>query len=115
IELLAASSRTAVLDALQALSAGGRSEPLEILADCGDGRVRRAMFRAFMLPELAPAVSCAMIYEGAAFDISVAPSQISDANGFMDLARDGLRGKTGAALQRLAMAFIEVQGLNAAN
>lgn len=117
IELLAASSRPAVLDAIRALSAGGRSQPLEILADCGDGRVRRAVFRAFILPELAPAVSCALIYEGAPFEFGVdaAASGLSDADGFMTLARDGLSGKTGAALQRLAMAFIEVHGLSAAN
>jgi len=117
IELLAPSSRPLVLDALAALGSGGRSEPLEILADCGDGRVRRAVFRAFILPELAPAVSCALIYDGSAFELlhEDAASALSDAEGFLALARDSLSGKTGAALQRLAMAFIEVQGLSAAN
>lgn len=117
IELLAASSRPAVLDAIRALSAGGRSEPLTVVLDCGEGRVRRAVFRAFILPDLAPAVSCALIYEGAPFELSAAAatSGLSDAHDFMVLAREGLHGKTGAALQRLAMAFIEVQGLSAAN
>ncbi len=117
IELLAPSSRPAVLDAIRALSAGARSEPLEILADCGDGRVRRAVFRAFILPDQAPAVSCALIYEGAPFApvAEAASPDRSDAEGFMALARHGLSGKTGAALQRLAMAFIEVQGLSTAN
>ncbi|MGH7021896.1 MAG: EAL domain-containing protein [Brevundimonas sp.] len=116
-ELLATSSRPVVLEAIRALGAGGRSEPLAILADCGDGRVRRAVFRAFILPELAPAVSCALIYEGAPFQLSAegASPSLSDADGFMAHAREGLQGKTGAALQRLAMAFIEVQGLSAAN
>ncbi|WEK59091.1 MAG: EAL domain-containing protein [Candidatus Brevundimonas phytovorans] len=117
IALLASSSRPAVMEALQTLIAGGRSEPLAVLADCGDGRVRRAVFRAFVLPELAPAVSCALVYEGPPFALSaqVAASGLADADGFMALARDGLSGKTEAALQRLAMAFIEVQGLSAAN
>ena len=116
IELLAASSRTDVLNALRALAVGGRSEPLTVLLDCGDDRVRRAVFRAFVLPELAPAVSCALIYEGPSFSLqAVTGSPLADAAGFMDLAREGLNGKTSAALQRLAMAFIEVQGLSAAN
>lgn len=116
-ELLAASSRPAVLDALGALGSGDRSGPLEVLADCGDGLVRRAVFRAFVLPELAPAVSCALTYEGAPFALPAANGAIdlADAEGFMALARDSLNGKTGAVLQRLAMAFIEIQGLNAAN
>ena len=117
IELLDPSSRPAVLDALRALDAGGRSDPLTVLLDCADGRVRRAVFRAFVLPELAPAVSCALVYDGAPFDLAAeqAPSSLPHAHEFMALAREGLNGKTGAALQRLAMAFIEVQGLSAAN
>ena len=116
IELLAASSRPAVLAAINGLAVGGRSEPLEILADCGDGRVRRAVFRAFVLPDLAPAVSCALIYEGAPFALEdAAASPLADAEGFMALAREGLSSKAAGALQRLAMAFIEVQGLSAAN
>ena len=117
IELLAASSRPAVLEALQSLKAGARSDPLAVLADCGGGRVRRAVFRAFVLPDLAPAVSCALTYEGSSFMLAAdeAAPGLPDAEGFMSLARDSLSGKTGAALQRLAMAFIEVQGLSAAN
>lgn len=115
--LFAPACRAAVVEAASALSAGGRSQPLEVLIDCGDGRVRRAMFRAFMLPELAPAVSCAFIYEGAPFEIAAEAdaSPISDSSSFMDSAREGLSGKSGAALQKLALAFIEVQGLAAAN
>ena len=115
IELLAASSRPDVLDALRALVAGGRSEPLNVLTDCGDGRVRRAVFRAFILPELDPAVSCALIYDGAPFVLEAETDlPLADAEGFMARAREGLEGKNVAALQRLAMAFIEVQGLSAA-
>ncbi|HEY1072324.1 EAL domain-containing protein [Brevundimonas sp.] len=113
--LLAPSSRNAVAETTRALAAGERSEPLEILLECGDGRVRRALFRAFILPELAPAVSGALIYHGAPFALNAGVAAIADAATFMDLARDSLADKTGAALQRLALAFIEVQGLTAAN
>lgn len=114
---LAVASRPAVAEATRALSAGGRCDALEVLVDCGDGRVRRAVFRAFMLPELAPAVSCALTYAGAAFEMSAAlgAAEIADAAGFMEHARKSLSDQTGAALQRLALAFIEVQGLTAAN
>ena len=117
VGLLALASRPAVVEATQALSVGGRSPPLEVLVDCGDGRVRRAVFRAFMLPDLAPAVSCALTYDGAAFEINATLDAvaISDADGFMEHARKSLSDQTGAALQRLALAFIEVQGLTAAN
>ena len=116
VDLLSFSSREAVLEALPGLTAGVRSLPLEILADCGDGRVRRALFRAFILPDLAPAVSCALTWQGEPFILETLEDRpLTDAEGFLALAREGLSGKTGAALQRLAMAFIEVQGLSAAN
>ncbi|WP_436357859.1 EAL domain-containing protein [Brevundimonas sp. CEF1] len=116
VDLLSYSSRAAGQAALGGLSGGARSLPLEILADCGDGRVRRALFRAFVLPDLAPAVSCALTWQGEPFVLEEAAAlPLADAEGFLALAREGLNGKTGAALQRLAMAFIEVQGLSAAN
>ncbi len=116
VDLLSYSSRAAVQAALGGLSGGARSLPLEILADCGDGRVRRALFRAFVLPDLAPAVSCALTWQGEPFVLEEAAAlPLADAEGFLALAREGLNGKTEAALQRLAMAFIEVQGLSAAN
>lgn len=117
IGLLAAASRPAVTEATRALGAGGRCDPIEVLMDCGDGRVRRAVFRAFMLPDLAPAVSCALTYVGAAFEIDapMGMTALADADGFLEHARRSLNDQTGAALQRLALAFIEVQGLTAAN
>ena len=115
-DLLSFSSRSVVMEAIHSLTGGARSLPLEILADCGDGRVRRALFRAFILPDLAPAVSCALTWQGEPFVLEELEARpLTDAEGFMALAREGLSGKTGAALQRLAMAFIEVQGLSAAN
>lgn len=115
--LFAVASRPAVVEATRALIAGGRCDPLEVLVDCGDGHVRRAVFRAFMLPELAPAVSCALTYAGPAFEMSAAldAADIADADGFMEHARKTLGDQSGAALQRLALAFIEVQGLGGAN
>lgn len=115
-DLLSFSSRAAVLEALGGLTSGARIHPLEILADCGDGCVRRALFRAFVLPDLAPAVSCALTWQGEPFVLEEIPAHpLADSEGFLALAREGLNGKSGAALQRLAMAFIEVQGLSAAD
>ena len=117
IGLFAVASRPAVIEATRALNVGGRSNPLDVLVDCGDGRIRPAVFRAFILPDLAPAVSCALTYAGPAFEMNAALqfADIADADGFMEHARQSLSDQTGAALQRLAMAFIEVQGLSAAN
>ncbi|EHN77072.1 cyclic diguanylate phosphodiesterase (EAL) domain protein, partial [Streptomyces coelicoflavus ZG0656] len=47
-----------VLQTLMNSKAGARSAPLQILLTAGADRVRRASIRAFVLPQLAPAISC---------------------------------------------------------
>lgn len=114
-ERLSISSAAAVQRLLDALGPGQRSLPLEVLVDCGDGRMRRAVLRAFALPDIAPARSCALAYEGEPFVVEDAPLVIGgaprDADGFLNHARASLSGGETGALQRLALAFIDVNGL----
>lgn len=117
---LAVASAAEARRVLGALQPGGRSDACDILVDCGDGRVRRASFRAFVLPDIAPAASCALIYQGAPFVLSraaAAPDEapFPDADAFLAHARATLSGEAAIALQRLALAFIDISGLEAAD
>lgn len=97
----------AALSSLIATGAGVRTEPMSVLLNAGPGRLRRATLRAFALPQLAPAISCAITYSGPAFaaeDLEAAP--LTDAEGFMLTA--------GAALEKtpaLSLSFLDVRGL----
>lgn len=112
---LSVSSAAALQQMIETLGPGQRSAPLDILMDCGDGRMRRATLRAFALPEIAPARSCALSYEGEPFMIEATPlpadAPARDADGFLNHARASLSGGETGALQRLALAFIDVNGL----
>jgi len=114
-ERLSINSATALQALLDGLNPGQRSPATEVLVDCGDGRMRRATLRAFALPDIAPARSCALSYEGEPFAVGVDPVQAGaappDAEGFLNHARASLSGGDAGALQRLALAFIDVNGL----
>ena len=87
---------SALDEALAALKPGERSAPLELIALCADGRLRRCFVRLFRLPELAPAVSCAITYAGpgfAAHDREIPPLLGKDA--FLDHARELLSARRG--------------------
>ncbi|OYX13438.1 MAG: diguanylate phosphodiesterase, partial [Brevundimonas diminuta] len=103
---LSINSATVLQNLLAELRPGQRSPAAEVLVDCGDGRMRRATLRAFALPDIAPAQSCALSYEGEPFVVEDAPlpagAPTRDAEGFLNHA---------GALQRLALAFIDVNGL----
>lgn len=111
--LLCRASRKVVDTVLRAVKPGVRSTPVDILADCGGGYVRRARFSAFELPDNASAVSCAITWEGPPFALEIpqAPSLL-DARGLINRVRDSL-GATGSPGE-LAFAFIEVPGLGEA-
>lgn len=105
---------------LAELKPGERSPPIMVLLDCGDGRARRAGFRAFALPEIAPALSCALSYDGEPFVVADAPAAEAlgpvgmvalDPDGFLTHARASLSNGAAQALQRLALAFIDISGL----
>jgi EAL domain-containing protein (putative c-di-GMP-specific phosphodiesterase class I) len=108
--LLCRASRKVVDAVLLAVKPGVRSTPVDILADCGGGRVRRARFSAFQLPDNASVVSCALTWEGPPFALEVpqAPPML-DARGLMNRVRDSL----GSAPEpgELAFAFVDVPGL----
>lgn len=113
---LGMASAMAVHDRLTALTPGRRSDPLDILIDCGGGRMRRAVLRAFVLPDTAPAISCAIVYQGEAFDPprrlpTEGPAALPDADAFLAAARQSLPGQDARALKDLALAFVEVKGL----
>ncbi|WGM47417.1 hypothetical protein KOAAANKH_02294 [Brevundimonas sp. NIBR10] len=105
----------AVAAALSALEPGGRLAPMEILMACGQGRVRRATLAAFVLPDLAPSISCSIRYEGPAFTLASSqeearPAELIDAEAFLARARTVLAGGEPASL---AVAFVDVAGLKA--
>ncbi|AYG95962.1 EAL domain-containing protein [Brevundimonas naejangsanensis] len=112
---LSVSSAAPVARLLADLRPGERSPAMAVLLDCGDGRVRRATLRAFALPDIAPARSCALSYEGPPLLAEDAPPLATrlapDADGFLAHARSSLSGATTEALQRLALAFIDISGL----
>tara|TARA_R110002051_G_scaffold20499_7_gene55856 strand:+ start:4532 stop:6127 length:1596 start_codon:yes stop_codon:yes gene_type:complete len=112
-EILGKASRVVVTKALADLAPGIRSSPIDVLVCCDDNRVRRACLRAFRLPELAPAVSCALTYEGAAFDLVVpSASPLLDIQGLVNRVRLAL--EAGQASDEIAFAFVNVPGLTSA-
>lgn len=97
----------AVMAAIRAIRPGARSSEIPALISAGPGQVRRAALRAFVLPELAPAVSCAITYDGPAFaasDLQHAPLQ--DVHDFLADA-----GRIVAETPGLSLAFLDVHGV----
>jgi EAL domain-containing protein (putative c-di-GMP-specific phosphodiesterase class I) len=72
--------------------------------------VRRARLRFFQLPDLAPAVSCAISYEGSPFSLEVpeAPQLLS-----ADSLLSRVRGSLLKPETSLSVAFVDVPGLEA--
>lgn len=108
--ILGPASRAEVHSVLADLAPGVRSPAVSILLPCAGGRVRRATFRAFRLPDLAPATSCALTWEGESFllDLPEAPPLSTPAQ-FLDRARNAL--ESGDPAQPLDLAFVDVPGL----
>lgn len=100
--------------ALVGLAPGGRSGALEVLFLASDGHMRRASTRFFILPDLAPNVSASVIWEGPAHRLhepGAQPALTSEA--FLDRAREVLSAPR--SCQELAVAFVDVVGLSAAD
>lgn len=98
---------SAILATLQGMKAGVRIAPTCILVSAGPDRVRRATFRAFVLPQMAPAVSCAISYDGPAFavaDLETRP--LMDPDAFLADA-----GRVLEANPDLALSFLDIQGM----
>jgi EAL domain-containing protein (putative c-di-GMP-specific phosphodiesterase class I) len=95
--------------ALTALRPGARTSAVPLLLDCGDGKVRRATLRAFMLPELAPNVSCSISYDGPIF--ASVPEEfppVLNPAGFLDSARGTLNDPDAGPF---SISFIDIGGL----
>ncbi|RZJ32174.1 MAG: EAL domain-containing protein [Brevundimonas sp.] len=109
---LGAACRERVKAAVTTLAPGVRSAPVEIEVLTGDGRARKASLRAFLLPELAPFVSCALAWQGVAYQ-AVAPKTepLLDARGL--LKRLGAMLAVAGTGPELAVDFLEVPGLGA--
>ncbi len=109
-ELVGKSGQRPLADALAAIRPNGRPAPIDTLIVCDAEHVRRARLRLFQLPDLAPAVSCAISYEGAPFTLAVpeAPTLLS-ADGLLSR----VRGSLAAGQADVAVAFVDVPGLDA--
>ena len=95
------------VETLLATKPGGRSPATQILIRVGTDRVRRASLRAFILPQLAPAISCSISYEGPAIALAdVETPPLSDAEGFLAQAACIVEGAPG-----LSLAFLDIRGL----
>ena len=109
-ELVGKAGQKPLTDALAAIRPNERPAPIDALILCDAEHVRRARLRLFQLPDLAPAVSCAITYEGAPFTLAVpeAPHLLS-ADGLLSRVRGSLLAQDG----EVAVAFVDVAGLDA--
>lgn len=112
VDLLDSRSADVVAHALNNLKPGVRSDPLDILVTCDAHHVRRARLRTFCLPENAPAVSCALIYDGALFCLALPePPPMLDVKGLIDRVEKAMRD--GRNSEDVALAFVDVPGFSA--
>ena len=113
IDRMAPGSGKVLTKAIAGLKPGSRTGPVGLLFACGDGKARRATLRGFMLPELAPSISCSITYDGPVFSlISADGPPILTANAFLERARVVM---TDADVGPLALSFIDVVGLEDAS
>ncbi len=110
-EMLGETSRAVVAEALAQMTPGVRLPPVDIQIVCPDQHIRRARLRLFELPELSPAISCALTWEGPAFSMDIPSSpRLLDAQGLMNRVRSALEAPPPQAAP-LAVSFVEVVGL----
>ncbi|MFN3814819.1 EAL domain-containing protein [Brevundimonas sp.] len=96
------------------LTRTGRGQPLKGDVRCGD-RVRAATLRLFALPELAPAISCAISYDGPPrpFDAPASAAgcaAMTDGAGLLDQARGLLQRLSPEERSQLSVAFVDLPG-----
>lgn len=107
-----AESAARIQDALQGMQPAHRLSGVDVTIDCGKGQIRQAQLSAFCLPELAPAVSLALSYrsEVATAASPIIGGPIKDPQGFMAQLRHRLMSETPQNLQKLDLAFVDVEG-----
>lgn len=109
-DVLGKASSAALVTAIEGLADGARSPAAEVLLVCDAKRVRRARIRAFRLPQLAPALSCAIAFEGSPFTLAVPQAApLLKADGFLERTRDTFNQAAGPG--SMAFAFVDVPGL----
>jgi EAL domain-containing protein (putative c-di-GMP-specific phosphodiesterase class I) len=109
-ELVGKAGQKPLAEALAAIRPNERAAPIDTLVLCGPDHVRRARLRLFQLPDLAPAVSCAITYDGAPFTLAVPEApQLLSADGLLFRVRTSLAEADGD----VAVAFVDVPGLAA--
>ena len=95
------------------LAPATRSAPVEVLFNADEGRVRRASARFFLLPDLAPNVSCAVTWAGVGYRLHDPEARRAlTSEGFLSRARDVLTGDR--SHPNLCVSFVDVEGLAAA-
>lgn len=110
---LAPASVEALNGVLKGLKPGARSAPVELLFNAGEGRLRRANARFFLLPDLAPNVSCSVTWEGPAYALHHPEAALAlEPLAFLERARQVMAPP--AEPRDLAVAFVDVEGLAAA-
>ena len=107
-DLVGKAGQKELANVLRSIRPNVRTAPIDTLIACGSDRVRKARLRFFQLPDLAPAVSCSITYDGAPFtlDLPEAP-QLLSADGLLTRVRGSLLEANAA----LAVAFVDVPGL----
>lgn len=112
LDCVAEASAKIVQAVVSGLAPGVRSAPFKVLFAAGEGRVRRATARFFVLPDLAPNVSGSVTWEGPAYRLHDPQSHPAlTPSAFLDRAREILTMP--GALQNLAVTFVDVLGLAA--
>lgn len=107
-DLVGKAGQKPLADALAAIRPNQRPAPIDVLIVCDVDRVRRARLRLFQLPDLAPAVSCAITYDGAPFTLALPEApQLLSADGLLSRVRSSLLNLDG----EVAVAFVDVPGL----
>jgi len=113
-DLLTAETAGALTAILRDLKTGTRSDPVQIILTCCAAKARHAAISLFKLPDLAPAISCSVRYEGPVFTVvPVAAPPVLTATTFLARARSLL---TDASRNpgEVSVTFVDVNGLAAA-
>lgn len=104
-------ARAAWEQALAALKPGARSGPIDIWLGTPSGWMRRAVIHAFILPDLAPSVSCSLSWRGVAVPRQIPETPpVGDAAALLDQAKTALSDR-GPGDASLSVAFVNVAGL----
>ncbi len=106
-EVLSRASMWELRQALADIAPGRRIGPVDVLVRCGEGMVRKAALRAFCAPQLAPALSLGLSWEGAPFALKASPPLLTSED-FLDQAQGTLTQTS----EPMSVAFVEVPGLS---